>query len=176
MTIPQELHLDVSTWLNGQPPSADVLRGKVVLVETFQMLCPGCIAYGLPQAQRVHRLFPRDQVVVLGLHTVFEHHDVMGPDALAVFLAEYRIPFPVGVDRATDGPMPATMARYRLHGTPSTLIVDKAGLLRHSLFGEIDDLALGTLLGQLLTEDTAPAAVATSASAPGVCLPGVGCD
>lgn len=147
--------LDVAAWVNSPPVDLGGLRGRVVLIETFQMLCPGCVTHGLPQAQRVHHAFDREQVVVLGLHTVFEHHDVMGPDALAVFLAEYRIEFPVAIDRHDGDAIPATMARYQLQGTPSTLLVDRAGRLRHSSFGTLDDLTLGAHLGQLLAE-TAP--------------------
>ncbi len=169
-----EVTLDTTEWLNGPPQDLAELRGRVVMVETFQMLCPGCVSHGLPQAQRVYRAFPRDQVVVLGLHTVFEHHDVMGRDALAAFLSEYRIEFPVGIDRHEDGPIPVTMGRYQLRGTPSTLLVDRAGRLRHSLFGAVDDLALGTYLGGLLAESPQPA---TSPSPPaGVCRPGQECE
>lgn len=139
--------LDVTEWV-GEPHTLESLRGRVVLIEAFQMLCPGCIHYGLPQAQRVHRLFPK--VTVIGLHTVFEHHDAMGSDALKVFLSEFRITFPVGIDRHDGGSMPVTMKRYGLEGTPSTLIVDKEGGLAFSHFGQIDDLALGGVLGRLL--------------------------
>lgn len=122
-----------------------------MLVETFQMLCPGCIRYGLPQAQRVHRMFP--ETAVIGLHTVFEHHEVTGPEALKVFLSEFGIHFPAGIDRHEDGnSMPVTMRRYGLQGTPSTLVIDRAGRLRFQHLGAIDDLALGILLGQLHAE------------------------
>jgi hypothetical protein len=76
----------------------------VVLIEAFQMLCPGCIRYGLPQARRVQRAFPDSAVV--GIHTVFEHHEVTGPDALEVFLSEFGIGFPVGIDRHDGQPIP----------------------------------------------------------------------
>ena len=143
--------LDVSEWL-GEACPLELLRGRVVLIEAFQMLCPGCIRYGLPQVQRVHRLFP--QIAVVGLHTVFEHHAVTGRDALEVFVAEFGIRFPVGIDRHDgDDTMPVTMRRYHLEGTPSTLLIDKAGRLRFSHLGAVDDLVLGVLLGQLLTED-----------------------
>ncbi|HET9874392.1 MAG TPA: TlpA family protein disulfide reductase, partial [Mycobacterium sp.] len=99
-SLPPAPELDVSEWLGDASP-LESLRGRVVLIETFQMLCPGCIRYGLPQAQQVHRLLP--QVAVIGLHTVFEHHAVTGPDALKVFLSEFGIHFPVGIDRHEDG-------------------------------------------------------------------------
>lgn len=164
---PDVLGLDVSEWVNSEPVDVASLRGRVVLVETFQMLCPGCVQYGLPQAQRVHRLFGSKGVVVLGVHTVFEHHDVMTPAALRTFVAEYRIPFPVAVDRPLEGrTMPSTMDRYSLQGTPSTIVADKAGRIRHVSLGAIDDLTLGAMLGQLLAEP-APAPGADPGSAAG---------
>ena len=142
--------LDVDEWL-GTPHTLAQLHGKVVLVEAFQMLCPGCVSHALPQVKRVQANFP--DVVVLGLHTVFEHHDAMTPTALRAFASEYRLTFPIGIDRHEGGdPMPVTMARYRLQGTPSTLLIDRRGRLRLAAFGTLDDLVLGSHLGRLLTE------------------------
>ncbi|WP_417563958.1 peroxiredoxin family protein [Microbacterium sp.] len=142
--------LDVTRWFGGERTLAQ-LRGRVVMIEAFQMLCPGCLSYGLPQAQRVQRLFP--QVAVLGLHTVFEHHEVTGPDALAVFLHEFGIGFPVGVDRHdVPGGMPVTMRAYELQGTPSTILIDRAGNLRFTHLGALPELQLGAMLGELQAE------------------------
>lgn len=150
---PVPFELSVSEWANSDPIDIASLRGRVVVVETFQMLCPGCVSHGLPQAQRVQRTFAGLDVTVLGLHTVFEHHDVTGVDALRAFIHEYRLGFPIAVDRASnDGPIPVTMARYQLQGTPSTLLIDRAGRLRLSMFGAADDLVLGAQIGELLTE------------------------
>ena len=117
------------------------------------MLCPACVTHSLPQAQRVRRAYSSDDVAVVGLHTVFEHHDVMGPDALRTFLSEFRITFPVGIDRHDPGDrIPATMREYALQGTPSTILVDRDGRGRSSSFGTLEDLALGTAIGRLLAE------------------------
>ena len=146
--------LEVSEWINAaEPLSLAALRGRVVVVHAFQMLCPGCVTHGTPQAVKIHQAFDREDVVVLGLHTVFEHHSVMGPEALKVFMHEYRIPFPVAVDRAVPGsPLPATMQRYGLRGTPSLLVIGRNGTLRLNNFGSLDDMPLGALLGQLAAE------------------------
>ena len=105
---------------------------------------------------------------MIGLHTVFEHHDVMGPQALRVFLDEYRIPFPVGVDQADPGsPVPLTMQAYGLRGTPSTVVFDPDGRVRLSHFGQIDDLQLGALIGQLLAEAPSPPTIDAAACADG---------
>jgi hypothetical protein len=146
--------LDASRWFNtSEPVTLESLRGRVALVHTFQMLCPGCVSHGLPLAAKVRRTFDEAEVGVIGLHTVFEHHAVMGPQALEVFLHEYRIGYPVGVDRAEPGhDVPATMRAYGLRGTPSLLLFDRAGRLRLEHFGSIDEMALGALIGQLLAE------------------------
>ena len=90
----------VEVWLNTQAPLASSqLRGRVVLLHAFQMLCPGCVSHhAVPQAERVHREYAEHGVSVIGLHTVFEHHAAMMPVALEAFLHEYRITHPVGVD------------------------------------------------------------------------------
>ncbi len=90
---------------------------------------------------------------MLGLHTVFEHHEAMGPVSLEAFLCEYRIGFPVGVD-AHDQPggTPITMARYQLRGTPSLILIDRAGRIRLNAFGHADDLTVGAALARLIDE------------------------
>jgi len=145
---------EVSGWLNAtQAPTLASLRGRVVAVYAFQMLCPGCVSHGIPQAKGIRQLFGHDEVAVLGLHTVFEHHDAMNEGALKAFVHEYRIGFPVGIDRASDSaPVPRTMARYGLRGTPTLLLFDRQGVLRHSLFGRTEDMQVGALIGRLLAE------------------------
>lgn len=142
----------VGTWLNTRTPiTLESLRGRVVLVHTFQMLCPGCVAYGLPQAERVRQVFPDSELAVVGLHTVFEHHAVMTVEALRAFVHEYRWSFPIGVDQPDGHGGPSlTMARYGLRGTPSCLVLDRQGRVCLHHLGRIDDLALGGLLGRLI--------------------------
>ncbi len=149
----------VSAWFNTRTPlSLAQQRGRIVLLHAFQMLCPGCVSHSVPQAERVHRDYANEGVTVIGLHTVFEHHAAMTPVALEAFLHEYRITHPVGVDVAGAGdPLPVTMRRYGMQGTPTLLLIDRAGRLRLHEFGRIDDLRLGVLLGRLITEDMAAA-------------------
>jgi hypothetical protein len=143
----------VSQWFNTDVAiDLDALAGRVVAIEAFQMLCPGCASHGLPQAQRIASGFAGD-VTVLGLHTVLEHHDAMGPVSLKAFLHEYRIGFPVGVDaHEQPGGTPVTMARYQLRGTPSLILIDRAGRIRLNAFGHVDDLTIGASLARLIDE------------------------
>lgn len=143
-----------SRWFNTDEALApESLRGRVIVLHTFQMLCPGCVMHGVPQAQRVHQTFNERDVAVVGLHTVFEHHAVMTPEALEVYIHENRLRFPIGVDAPTPGhDVPQTMAAWGLQGTPSLLLADRRGRLRVKHFGQLDDLALGAMIGQLMAE------------------------
>ena len=146
--------LDVSQWFNTEEPlTLAKLRGRVVVLHAFQMLCPGCVRAGTPQAQKIAALFPREDVVVVGLHTVFEHHNAMMPVSLAAFIHEYRLAFPVGVDRPSDdGPVPRTMSRYGFRGTPSLVLIDRAGRIRQHAFGVEEDMKVGADIARLVTE------------------------
>lgn len=150
---------DIVRWLNT-PRALDLpgLRGRVVVAAAFQMLCPACVAQTIPQLRQVHALFPPDEVAVVGLHTVFEHHEAMGPEALAAFVHEYRIAFPVGVDRPGEGgdPLPATMRRYAMRGTPTLILIDREGRLRRQTFGHLPDLQLGAEIMSLIREPREP--------------------
>jgi hypothetical protein len=165
------LALQVSRWFNTpRPITLDGLHGKVVAVYAFQMLCPACVSHGLPQAARLREAFAPGDLEVIGLHTVFEHHQAMGPQALAAFLHEYRVTFPVGVDAPDPaGPVPKTMAAWGLRGTPSLVLLDRQGQPRFSHFGHVDDLALGAVVGQLLERHHRPEAAQPRAAAAGTC-------
>lgn len=158
MSLPTDdlaTELDVLTWLNTpEPITLASLRGRVVIVEAFQMLCPGCAQQALPQLTRIQETFSTDDVMVLGLHTVFEHHAAQGSrEALAAFLHEYRYTFPVGIDRPSDDSgLPRTMAAYNMQGTPTMLLIDRGGRLRRQAFGHVPDLRLGAEIMALATE------------------------
>jgi hypothetical protein len=48
--------LFASQWLNTPAPLAlEQLRGRVVVLHALQMLCPGCVSHGLPQAMEIQR-------------------------------------------------------------------------------------------------------------------------
>jgi len=147
----------VSQWFNtSKELTLAALRGRIVVLYAFQMLCPGCVTHGIPQAQRLANVFKDDPVSVIGIHTVFEHHQVTGPEALRVFLHEYRVQFPVGIDgRGLRGdPMPRTMRAYAMRGTPTTVLIDAQGNLRQQVFGVQDELKLGAEIGKLIAQVT----------------------
>lgn len=117
------------------------------------MLCAGCAQYALPQARRIQEFFPRSDVLVVGLHAVFEHHAAQTPVALRAFLTENRISFPVAVDEpGPEGREPQTLRAFGMQGTPTLVLIDRAGNRRAQHFGHVPDLRVGAEIASLLAE------------------------
>jgi peroxiredoxin len=141
-------------WFNTDAPiTLAGLRGKIVVLHAFQMLCPGCVKEGLPQAQRIARLFSPEDVAVIGIHTVFEHHAAMTPTSLEAFIHEYRLDFPIAVDQpGDDNPLPRTMAAYGMRGTPTLVLINDEGYIRKHTLGAEEDLRVGADIALLVAE------------------------
>ena len=142
----------VQEWLNVDRSMALAdYRGRPIVALAFQMLCPGCVQHALPQLKRIRELFGESQLAVLGLHTVFEHHEAQGrPEVLKAFLHENRIRLPVAIDAPGEDGVPLTFRAYDMQGTPTVLLIDAEGRLRSQGFGHVDDLRLGAAIGSLL--------------------------
>ncbi|MGD9532649.1 MAG: peroxiredoxin family protein [Candidatus Nitrosocosmicus sp.] len=195
-------NLILSNWVQGTPTNIDQLKGNVIVIEVFQVNCPGCFLYGLPQAVSLYEKFKDKNVKVIGVATAFEDYDKNTLENLKLLVAEgkvigetlkalkqygklvqgdklyYNIPFPIAQDEIIKMPVSITeqmikefikiyfpdylsltdkekedlhnrvqqylqnkdySARtfelYRLRGTPSSIVIDKQGLLRYSFFG-----------------------------------------
>lgn len=168
MTIPPTCapELLVHAWFNtDRPLTLECLRGRVVVLAAFQVLCPTSIASGVPQARRIYETFAPSDVAVIGMHTTFEHHDAFSPAVLKAFIQEYRLKFPIALDQPNPaGPIPNTMERYKMRGTPSLVLIDRHGVVRKHAFGAVDDLRIGAEIGAL-TQESQTAALARSSAA-----------
>jgi thiol-disulfide isomerase/thioredoxin len=209
--------LKVSEWVQGGPISLKDYQGKVVVVEVFQVNCPGCFIYGIPEAIDTFQKYNNNDVVVLGLATAFEDFDKNTLENLKLLLKEnkvigetlttltyqskllnegklsYSIPFPVGMDMLVKEKLPIeekrimefvnsnvpdfdlyhqkdkeqiisrvksyletkpysplTFEEYSLRGTPSSMFIDKKGILRETTFGSTGLMA--TTVEKLLSE------------------------
>jgi hypothetical protein len=112
----------VSDWVQGEPTNFDQLTGNVVLVEVFQVNCPGCFLHALPQAIDFHQCYLYKGLIVLGIATAFEdfdkntlgnlrklasHGEVIGETfhllsqqgVLKDWRLPYQIPFPLAMDK-----------------------------------------------------------------------------
>src|ERR1700729_337194 len=156
----------VDKWFNTDHPlTLSGLRGRVVVLAAFQVLCPNSIASGVPQARKIYETFAPSDVTVIGMHTTFEHHEAFSGALLKAFIQEYRLKFPIALDQPNPaGPIPHTMERYQMRGTPSLVLIDRHGMVRKHAFGAVDDLRIGAEIGAL-TQEAASAAVARSSAA-----------
>ncbi|UOA07193.1 TlpA family protein disulfide reductase [Methylobacter sp. S3L5C] len=114
--------LSVSDWVQGEPGNFDQLSDRVVLVEVFQVNCPGCFLYALPQAIDLYQRYFDHGLSVLGVATAFEDFDKNNLENLTRLLEKgevigethralnqqgkliadrlpFNIPFPVAMDR-----------------------------------------------------------------------------
>ena len=169
MSMTQLIHapeLLVQTWFNtDRPLLLSALRGRVVVLAAFQALCPASVASGVPQAQRIFETFEPTDVTVIGLHTTFEHHDAFSPAMLKAFIHEYRLKFPIALDQPNPAsPIPHTMDKYKMRGTPSLVLIDRQGMVRKHAFGPVDDLRIGAEIGALTQEPETTSLTRSSAA------------
>lgn len=209
-------NLQVSTWVQGMPTNIDNEKGNVVVVEVFQVNCPGCFMYGIPEAINLYNQYRNNGLTVLGMATAFEDYDKNTLDNLKKLLVDgevvgetykalsmygqlkngklpYKIPFPVAMDLliketslvteskimdVIEANVPdfrsysekdrqmmiervkmylkgkeysaKTFEEYAMHGTPTSLVIDRKGNLRYNLFGATGQL--GPIVEELLKE------------------------
>jgi len=208
----------VSDWVQGAPTNFDQEKDHIVLVEVFQVNCPGCFMHALPEAIEIYNKYKDDGVRVIGIATAFEDFDKNTLDNLKM-LAEtgeivgetksafqmsgqlqegdklpYKIPFPLAMDNLvkTTGETSQekimqfiypqipefdsqqeeyknqiiqrvkdymkskeysaeTFEKFALQGTPSTILVDRKGVLRDVSFGQVGQTE--SMIQKLLGED-----------------------
>jgi hypothetical protein len=167
MSLSLAPELQVQTWFNTERPLLlSGLRDRIVVLVAFQVLCPKSISYGIPQAQRIYETFEPSHVDVIGLNATFEHHDAFSSAVLKAFIHEYRLKFPIALDQPNmASPIPHTMERYKMRGTPSLVLIDKQGLIRKHTFGPVDDLRIGAEIGALTQESSGQTAALAQSSA-----------
>ena len=211
-------NIGVSEWIQGAPTNIDQEKDQVVLVEVFQVNCPGCFMHAIPEAISIYNKYKDEGVRVFGIATAFEDFDKNTLDNLKI-LAEtgevigetkkalstygqlqegnklpYKIPFPLGMDNLvkTSGEISQdkimqfiypqiqefdsqpeeykkqiiqrvkdymkskeysaeTFEKFALQGTPSTILVDRKGILRDVSFGQTGHVE--AMIQKLIKED-----------------------
>jgi len=208
----------VSEWVQGAPTNFDQEKDHIVLLEVFQVNCPGCFMHAIPEAIEIYNKYKDEGVRVIGLATAFEDFDKNTLDNLKM-LAEtgkvigetqgalamngqlqegnklpYKIPFPLGMDNLSKATgeisqekimefihpqipefdsqpedyrnqiiqkvknymkskeySAETFEKFALQGTPSTILVDRKGILIDVSFGQAGHVE--AMIQKLLKED-----------------------
>jgi len=189
-------NLKVTKWVQGTNTNLDKQNDNIVLVEVFQVNCPGCFMYGIPESIEIYDKYKSEGVSVLGMATAFEDFDKNTLENLQLLLEtgevigetkkmlqadkiSYKIPYPVAMDslikqsgEVTKEKMDSliknqipnfdaqpedyknqiydrvkdyftskefsaeTFEMYSLQGTPSSILIDRNGILRDVSFGQ----------------------------------------
>ena len=208
----------VSEWVQGAPTNFDQEKDHIVLLEVFQVNCPGCFMNAIPDAINIYNKFKDEGVRVMGIATAFEDFDKNTLDNLKMLVEtgevvgdtksalgtygqlqdgnklSYKIPFPLGMDNLikTSGEISQdkimqfiypqipefdsqpeeyknqiiervknymkskeysaeTFEKFSLQGTPSTILVDRKGILRDVSFGQTGNIE--SLIQKLIAEN-----------------------
>jgi len=188
--------LKVSEWVQGIDANLDKQNDNVVVVEVFQVNCPGCFMYGIPESIEIYNKYKSEGVSVLGMATAFEDFDKNTLENLHLLLETgetigetkkmlqtdkipYKIPYPVAMDSLVKQSEEVTKEKmysliknqipnfdeqpedyknkiydrvkdyfvskefsaetfemYSLQGTPSSILIDRKGVLRDISFGQ----------------------------------------
>ena len=152
---------EISEWINSEPLSLAGLKGKVIVIDFFQLWCPGCNSFSIPLMHHWEQVFEKEategRIAFVSIHTVFEGHNFQTPKRLRGFLKKKGINHAVGIDRHIDGQrLPETMQRYKTMGTPEMAIIDKHGTIRLQRFGFFEPAYGEGLIRTLLEEQFAP--------------------
>jgi thiol-disulfide isomerase/thioredoxin len=145
----------ISEWINSNGLALAGLRGKVVVIDFFQLWCPGCNKFSGPLMQKWNQQYSsRKDIQLVGIHTVFEGHSQQTPKRLRRYVKEKNITYPVGVDdQVANQRLPETMIRYHTRGTPEMAIIDKKGKIRFQHFGSFNSVVAEKLINTLLNEE-----------------------
>ena len=116
--------LDVEEWIQGEPSNISQQKGKIIIVNVFQVNCPGCFSASFPEIIDALQKFNDKPVIFWGLATAFEdfqlnnlenlkklisHGEVVGETLYTLGsqgmlennCLSYTIPFPVAWDKIT---------------------------------------------------------------------------
>lgn len=144
----------VSEWINSSPLILKELKGKVVVIDFFQLWCPGCNSFLIPLMLKWEDVYKDNlNIQLIGIHTVFEGHDYQTPNHLKQYVKEKGINHPIAIDAYLSSKrIPETMISYQTGGTPAIAIIDKRGIIRFKKFGRFNAREAEILIDQLLQE------------------------
>ncbi len=151
---------DILEWINGDGGNVDTLKGKVIVIDFFQLWCPGCNKFSGPLMQYWQQKFASDmaasRLAMVKIHTVFEGHNYQTVKRLKRYVRDKGITIPVGVDRhIARRRLPETMRRYNTKGTPEMAIIDKDGMIRFQHFGFFKPETVEPMLVKMLEQTRA---------------------
>ena len=110
--------------LDGKMVSLNDFRGKVVFLNIWATWCPPC-RDEIPSMQRLYQKLKGEDFIILAVSI-----DKSGVETVAPFVKEYKMSFPVLLDKAGK-----IETLFGTTGTPESFIIDKQGVLDKKTIG-----------------------------------------
>ena len=127
--------------LDGVEHSLADYHGQVVLVNLWATWCPPCKAE-MPTLKAYYEDHATDGFVTIAIN------DGDPSDAVAAFVQEYDLTFPVWLDPTYE----ATERAFKARNLPSSFVIDREGTIRLRWVGEIDHAMLEKYVTPLILE------------------------
>lgn len=132
------------TTIEGKTIKMSALEGKVVLINFWATDCPGCIAE-MPKLVETYKQYHDKGFEIVAVSMSYDP-----PSQVLNYVKKNALPFPVMHDSLSE--MATKFNDVRL--TPTSYIVDKQGKIIRKVIGEMDFVALRTLLDEKLAKST----------------------
>jgi len=124
--------------LTGMRLSLHSLRGRLVYVNFFASWCPPCQT----ETPDLVKMYAR-----YGKRVAFVAVDLAGGDSVTdveAFAARYRIPYPILLDLDSK-----VAKRYQVIGIPTSLFINRKGVIENRVLGGMTPAAMETDFSQL---------------------------
>ena len=127
------------TDIDGKPLSLKDFRGKVLVLEVFQIKCLPCTSE-IAELKKVQKKYSSTNVEIISVS--------VNPADTVQLLKEYRAEHEITwrIARDTDG----ISSKYNIRATPTTIVIDGEGLIRFKREGSVSAEELYNIIGPLL--------------------------
>lgn len=124
--------------INATPFSLDNFKGRVVLLRFWATRCESC-KVEMPKLELSYRaLLPKGFIVIA--------INVEDPaEKAAEFVKEIRLTYPILMDEKKE-----VTKLYEVYGVPTSFIIDRKGIIRERIFGDLSEDAVEKMVSPLL--------------------------
>ena len=128
--VPPDFEL---TDLSGNPHSLSQHRGEAVILNFWTTWCPPC-RFEMPALQQVYEKYKDQGFTILGINLTESDDEAM----IEPYREELGLTFPILLDRKSE----VSESLYRVLGLPTSVFIDRQGVVREVYIGAIplDDL------------------------------------
>jgi thiol-disulfide isomerase/thioredoxin len=129
-------------WLNGETPTAESLKGKVVLINFWTYSCISCVRL-IPLLNEWQETYQDQGLVIIGVHTP-EYNFEKVTDNLQTVINRFQVKYPVIQDNNY-----AVWEDYNNQFWPANYLIDREGKIVYARFGDGGEDLLSDAINRL---------------------------